>query len=74
MPEKNNKLSVCIITFNEEKNIQACLASVRQLADEIVVVDNYSSDKTIDKFNRYTSIEAKMMYDQGVRVKPPKII
>lgn len=39
-------LSVVIITFNEERNIQRCIDSVRGLADEILVVDSYSSDKT----------------------------
>lgn len=40
------KLSVVIITFNEELNIEECLASVKKVADEIVVVDSYSTDKT----------------------------
>jgi glycosyltransferase involved in cell wall biosynthesis len=40
------KLSVCIITFNEEKNIARCLDSVKNIADEIVVVDSHSTDKT----------------------------
>ena len=40
------QLSVVIITFNEEKNIERCLTSVRNVADEIVVVDSYSTDKT----------------------------
>lgn len=39
-------LSVVIITFNEEKNIGRCLESLRGLADEIVVVDSFSTDKT----------------------------
>ncbi len=40
------KLSVVIITFNEERNIRACLESVRQIADEIVVLDSFSTDNT----------------------------
>lgn len=40
------KLSVAIATFNEEENIGRCLESVKDLADEIVVVDGSSSDKT----------------------------
>ncbi len=40
------KLSVVIITLNEEKNIQRCLDSVMPVADEIVVVDSLSTDKT----------------------------
>jgi L-malate glycosyltransferase len=40
------KLSVVIITLNEEKNIDRCLDAAWQVADEIVVVDSYSTDKT----------------------------
>jgi glycosyltransferase involved in cell wall biosynthesis len=40
------KLSAAIITYNEEKNIQRCLESLQDIADEIVVVDSYSTDKT----------------------------
>jgi glycosyltransferase involved in cell wall biosynthesis len=40
------KLSVVIITFNEEKNIARCLDSVREIADDVVVVDSFSTDKT----------------------------
>ncbi len=39
-------LSVVIITFNEERNIARCLESVIGVADEIVVVDSLSTDKT----------------------------
>jgi glycosyltransferase involved in cell wall biosynthesis len=40
------KLSVVIITFNEERNIGRCLESVKDIADEIVVLDSFSTDKT----------------------------
>ncbi|MDX1477279.1 MAG: glycosyltransferase family 2 protein [Saprospiraceae bacterium] len=40
------RLSVAIITYNEEENIGRCLASVQDIADEIVVVDSFSTDKT----------------------------
>lgn len=40
------KLSVAIITLNEETNIGRCIDSVAQVADEIVVVDSFSVDKT----------------------------
>ena len=39
-------LSVVIITFNEEKNIERCLRSVKSVADEIVVLDSFSTDQT----------------------------
>ena len=40
------KLSVIIITYNEEKNIGRCLDSITGIADEIVVVDSFSTDAT----------------------------
>ncbi len=40
-------LSVCIITYNEEENLPRCLASV-SFADEVVVVDSNSTDRTVD--------------------------
>jgi len=40
------QLSVVIITFNEEKNIERCLLSVKAVADEIVVLDSGSTDRT----------------------------
>ena len=46
-------LSVVIITFNEEKNIERCLKSVAPIADEIVVVDSLSTDTTKDLCSKY---------------------
>src|ERR1700748_3129589 len=40
------KLSVVIITFNEERNIERCLLSVKDVADEVVVLDSFSADRT----------------------------
>lgn len=40
------KISATIITFNEEKKIEKCLQSLLGVADEMVVVDSYSSDRT----------------------------
>lgn len=40
------KLSVIIITFNEERNIRRCIESVKDLADEMIVVDSMSTDST----------------------------
>ncbi len=40
------QLSVSIITFNEEKNIARCLDSVKDIANEIVVIDSNSTDNT----------------------------
>ena len=40
------KLSVVIIAFNEENYIEKCLKSAQDVADEILVVDSLSTDKT----------------------------
>ena len=39
-------LSVVIITFNEEQKIEACISSVLGLADEVLVLDSFSTDQT----------------------------
>lgn len=46
------KISAVVITFNEERNIGRCLDSLMGIADEIVVVDAYSTDQTRDICNR----------------------
>jgi len=48
-----DKLSVMVITWNEERNIQECLESVKW-ADEIILVDQQSTDKTVEIARRYT--------------------
>ncbi len=48
-----SKVSAVISVFNEEENIETCLKSLK-FADEIVVVDNSSSDKTVDLAKKYT--------------------
>lgn len=62
-----NKLSVVIITFNEEETIARCIDSVIEIADEIIVLDSFSTDRTVqitkekgakifqEKFSGYTS-------------------
>lgn len=40
------KISAVIITYNEEACIDRCLSSLNDIADEIIVVDSFSTDKT----------------------------
>lgn len=47
------KISVTLATFNEEKKIAKCLESVKELADEIVIVDGTSKDRTVDIAKKY---------------------
>jgi glycosyltransferase involved in cell wall biosynthesis len=41
------KLTALIITFNEEKNIGRCIDSLLPVADEIIVLDSFSTDNTV---------------------------
>jgi glycosyltransferase involved in cell wall biosynthesis len=43
-----NRFSACLITFNEEHNLPRALASLAGIADEIVVVDAGSTDRTAE--------------------------
>jgi glycosyltransferase involved in cell wall biosynthesis len=40
------QVSAVIITYNEERNIERCILSLKEIVDEIVVVDSFSSDRT----------------------------
>jgi len=51
--EKREKITVLIPTYNVEGIIRDCLESVKW-ADEIFIVDSYSSDKTLDIVREYT--------------------
>lgn len=46
-------ISAVIITFNEEKFIDKCLGSLQGVADEIVVVDSFSTDRTPEICKQY---------------------
>lgn len=46
-------LSVVIITFNEEENIERCIQSVKTIADEIVILDSFSTDHTKEICQRH---------------------
>lgn len=48
------KLSVCLIVKNEEKVLSRCLACAKNIADQIVVVDTGSTDKTKEIAQKYT--------------------
>jgi glycosyltransferase involved in cell wall biosynthesis len=76
------KISVVVITLNEERNIGRCLESVKNIADEIVVVDSFSTDKTeeisrsygavfirnefVDYVKQHTFADAQATYDHIV--------
>jgi glycosyltransferase involved in cell wall biosynthesis len=47
------KISVAIITLNEERNIGRCLESVQEIADDVIVVDSFSTDLTKEICKKY---------------------
>ena len=47
-------LSLCMIVKNEEENIENCLKNAKIYADEIIIVDTGSTDKTKDIARKYT--------------------
>lgn len=53
--KRNESLSVIVITKNEADRIERCLASVADWADEVIVLDSGSEDKTPDLARQYTS-------------------
>jgi glycosyltransferase involved in cell wall biosynthesis len=63
------QLSVVIIAFNEEKHIEQCLMSVVDVADEIVVVDSFSTDSTLEICKKYN---AKIIHQKFLGYKDQK--
>jgi glycosyltransferase involved in cell wall biosynthesis len=60
MNENENKkiiFSVAIITFNEELNIKPCIESIHELADEIIVLDSFSTDKTLEIASQFMKVK-----------------
>ena len=48
-------ISLCMIVKNEEDVLARCLESVRGIADEIIVVDTGSTDKTVEIARQFTN-------------------
>ena len=63
------QLSAVIITFNEERNIGRCLESVKEIADEIIVVDSYSTDKTVDICKAYGAKVIQHIFEGHIQQK-----
>ncbi len=53
---KKVKISAVISAFNEEKKIEDCLNSLKNVVDEIIFIDNSSSDKTVQIAKKYTNL------------------
>jgi len=61
-------ISVSIICFNEEKKIRRCLESVKW-ADEIVVLDSFSTDRTLEICKEYTDNIHQHKFDGHIQQK-----
>ncbi len=64
-----NKISAVIITYNEEKNIEACLKSLSGLADEIIVLDSFSTDNTEEICKKYEVKFRQHKFDGHIQQK-----
>jgi glycosyltransferase involved in cell wall biosynthesis len=52
--KKSITISVCMIVKDEEQFLDNCLKSVKDIADEIIIIDTGSKDKTVDIAKKYT--------------------
>lgn len=51
---KKLPITIIVMTYNEERNLRACLESVKDYSDDIIIVDSFSNDKTKEIANEYT--------------------
>ena len=56
------KISVVIIAYNEEDRLEDTLKSCQSIADEIVVVDSFSTDNTIGIAKKYNAVIYKKKF------------
>jgi glycosyltransferase involved in cell wall biosynthesis len=63
------KLSVGILTYNSGEKIKKVLESIKNFADEIVVVDSGSRDSTLDILKKYNAKIFKRDFDNFVNQK-----
>lgn len=42
------KISGLVITFNEEKNIGKCIDALLKVCEEVIIVDSFSKDRTVE--------------------------
>ena len=62
-------ISAVIITKNEEKNIERCLRSIEGIADEIVLVDSMSTDRTVEIAKQFNAQVIQKEFDGYIQDK-----
>ncbi|MEM9545719.1 MAG: glycosyltransferase [Bacteroidota bacterium] len=63
---KSNKISIVVCFHNEEDNVDRILPKLlKQNAEEIIVVDDDSKDKTLEKLNQYRTDRIKVLSLKG---------
>ena len=60
MASSNNNLKILpsditafILTYNEEKHIERCLLSIKNIAKRIIIIDSYSTDNTLNILKKH---------------------
>ncbi len=61
------KLSAVIIALNEEKNLTRCLVPLKRVADEIVVIDSFSTDKTEEICRQFGASVVQHVFEDYVQ-------
>ena len=47
-------ITAIILTYNEEKHIERCILSIRELVKKIIIIDSFSTDDTINIVKKYS--------------------
>jgi glycosyltransferase involved in cell wall biosynthesis len=71
---KKSKLSVVLAVRNEEENIGRCLLSVKNIANEIIVFDESSEDKTIEIAKALGAVVYKVKHESNFHITKQKAI
>lgn len=65
---KRSKLSVVLATRNEQENLARCLDSIKDLADEIVIADESSTDHTVEIAHKYKAKIIKVTHQNNFHI------
>ncbi len=67
MSNRSN-LSIIILTYNEEANLNTCLEAARLISDDIIIIDSFSSDRTREIASKYnTKFIQNKFVNQGIQ-------